>query len=206
MNLIMKRYVIFLMALFIVTTSGFSQIRLGIRGGVYSTRFKSQEYNIGGYKVKFPGNPSMGYHVGVIAQAGIGDVFIQPELLFCSISNNLDVGSELTRLELNKIDLPVMLGYKYRSFKIQAGPVASVLINDKSEFTKLTSNYDLLMQRATIGFQAGFGFDLSQLSLDFKYEGNLSKLATGIEIGNELVEFNPRASQFIFSIGLFFGN
>jgi len=77
------------------------------------------------------------------------------------------------------------------------------LINDKSELNDLTG-YDLLLKRSTIGYQAGFGFDVSQLSLDFKYEGSLSGLGDGIEVGNEVYEFDARASQLIFSIGLFF--
>ena len=62
------------------------------------------------------------------------------------------------------------------------------------------------MRRATIGYQAGFGFDISQLSLDFKYEGNLSKWFDGVKVGSEMMEFDARASQLLFSIGLFFND
>jgi hypothetical protein len=149
----------------------------------------------------------MGYHLGVVSQWQMHHVFVQPELLFCSIRNDIYIdgsgNEELTELELNKIDLPVMVGLKWNTFKIQAGPVTSVLINDKSELTDITG-FDLLLKRATIGFQAGFGFDVSKLSLDFKYEGSLSSLGDGIRVGNEVFEFDPRSRQLIFSIGLFF--
>jgi hypothetical protein len=98
-----------------------------------------------------------------------------------------------------------MLGYKWGAFKILAGPVASVIIYDTGELTAF-SNYDLLVKRATIGYQAGFGFDISRLSLDFKYEGNLSKWFDSVIIDSDKMEFDARASQLLFSIGLFFNN
>jgi hypothetical protein len=207
MNPIIRQYAIVFVLLVICTSSGISQIRVGIRAGVYSTRIKADDFTFDGKFIRFDGKPRMGYHIGIVSQWESSRVFLQPELLFCSIRNDIYIdGSgieELTELELNKIDLPVMLGYKWGTFKIQAGPVASVLINDKSELTDITG-YNLLLRRATIGFQAGFGFDVSKLSLDFKYEGSLSSLDDGITIGNEEFEFDARARQLIFSIGLYF--
>jgi len=207
MNPIIKRFFIVYILLFMGVSPVISQIRIGIRAGVYSTRIKADDFRSGGKLIRFDGESKMGYHLGVVTQWEYHHVFLQPELLFCSIRNDIYIdGSgdeELTELELNKIDLPVMLGYKWGTFKIEAGPVASILINDKSELNDLTG-YDLLLKRATIGYQAGFGFDVSQLSLDFKYEGSLSGLGDGIEVGNEVYEFDARASQLIFSIGLFF--
>jgi hypothetical protein len=203
MNPFLKRSIILLIVLMLYAASGISQMRLGIRGGVYSTRIK--DLNEGDYDIVFNGIPKMGYHVGIITQAEFGNLFIQPELLYCDIRNDIEKGDELTELELKKIDLPVMLGYKWGAFKIMAGPVASVIIDDTGELTAFT-NYDLLLKRATIGYQAGFGFDISRLSLDFKYEGNLSKWFDGIKIGSETMKFDARASQLLFSIGLFFND
>jgi hypothetical protein len=199
----MKRSTLLLILLFLITASGIAQMRFGIRGGIYSTRIK--DLNGGDFSIAFNGIPKMGYHVGIITQAELGNAFIQPELLYCNIRNDIEKGSELTELEIRKIDLPVMLGYKWGAFKLQAGPVASVILYDTGELTAF-SNYDLLVKRATIGYQAGFGFDISQLSLDFKYEGNLSKWFDGVKVGSEMMEFDARTSQLIFSIGLFFND
>ena len=54
---------------------------------------------------------------GIITQVEIGTVLIQPELLYCDIRNDIEKGQELTELEIKKIDLPVMLGYKWGAFK-----------------------------------------------------------------------------------------
>ena len=209
MNLIIKRYAIVLVVLSIYATSGMSQMRLGIRAGVNSTRIKTNDFHNDKYKIVFTGGARTGFHAGIVTQLEIGNVFLQPELLFSSIRNDIRIDNllsgdeDLTELELNKIDIPLMIGYKWDVFKIQAGPVASVLIKDKSQLTDITG-YDLLMKKATVGFQAGIGFDVSKLAFDLKYEGSLSKLDDGITIGDEKFEFDARSSQLIFSIGLFF--
>jgi hypothetical protein len=203
MNPLMKRSTVLLVVLFLYAASGTSQISLGVRGGIYSTRIK--DLNEGKYEIKFNGIPKMGYHVGVISQIKLGPVVIQPELLYCDIRNDIVKGQELTELEIKKIDLPVMLGYKWAALKIMAGPVASVIIDDNGELPAF-SNYELLLAQATIGYQVGFGFDVSRLSLDFKYEGGLSQWFDGININGNISAFDARPNQFLFSIGLFFND
>ncbi len=207
MNPVIKRYALVLAFLVICVPPGLSQIRVGARAGIYSTRINADDFKSGGTMIRFRDKSKTGYHLGVVSQFQSGHIFLQPELLFCYIRNDIYIdrpsGEELTELEMNRIDLPLMVGYKLGTLKLQAGPVASVLINDKSGLTSLTG-FDLLLRRATIGFQAGFGFDISKLSFDFKYEGNLSRLGGGIEVGGTEFEFDSRARHLIFSIGLFF--
>ena len=203
MNPFMKRSTVLLIVLFLYAASGFSQISLGVRGGIYSTRIK--DLNEGEYEIACNGIPKMGFHVGIITQVEVGPVFIQPELLYCDIRNDVEKGQDLTELEIKKIDLPVMLGYKWAALKIMAGPVASVIIDDNGELTAFT-NYELLLKQATLGYQVGFGFDVSRLSLDFKYEGGISQWFEGINSNGNISEFNVRPSQFLFSIGLFFSD
>jgi hypothetical protein len=202
MNPFMKRIAVLLLLLPLFAASALSQIHLGIRGGIYSTRIK--DLNGGVYSIVFNGIPKMGYHVGVIAQAELGGVIIQPELLYCDIRNDIEKGNDLTELEIKSMDLPVMLGYKWGAFKIMAGPVASVVLDDNGNLPAFTG-YQLLLKQAAIGYQAGFGFDISQLCLDFKYEGNFTNWFDGVKINGNVTEFNAKANQFLFSIGLFFG-
>ena len=203
MNPFVKRNTILLIFLFFLAASGISQISLGVRGGIYSTRIK--DLNEGEYDVEFNGIPKMGYHVGIIAQVELGPLVVQPELLYCDIRNDIEKGQDLTELEIKKIDLPVMLGYKLAALKIMAGPVASFVIDDTGDLPAY-EGYDLVLAPATIGYQVGFGFDVSRLSLDFKYEGGLSQWFDSININGNVTEFDARPNQFLFSIGLFFND
>ena len=81
--------------------------------------------------------------------------------------------------------------------------VASVLLKDKSDlFDEI--GYKQKYNNITLGYQAGIGLEISKLTFDLKYEGNLSRLGTGIKIGNETYSFDNRMKQWILSVGLYF--
>jgi hypothetical protein len=204
MRPIMKRFALVTTALLLFAFSGMAQMHLGIRGGIYSTLIAADNIVVNSKKSYFSSDPKMGFHIGLVSQWRYDKVFIQPELLYCSVRGDIMVNKDLTELELKKIDLPVMLGINIRSWKLQAGPVASLLIDDKSFFTDLTKR-DLLLNRTYLGFQAGIGVDVSRLTLDLKYEGGITKLDSGIS--SQTDSFNARLNEIIvFSIGLFFSD
>jgi hypothetical protein len=191
----------------------FSQVRFGIRGGINSSKMNSStEVNTGDYKIKCPNFSVIGYHVGLISQVNLFSFFIQPELLYSHIHNDLNVydlnsanPNEATAVNqtLNRIDIPVMVGFKLKILKLEAGPVASFVISNNSDLKTITQ-YDMQWNKATIGYQAGIGLDVGKMALDVKYEGNLSKLGTGIKTGNTTTSFDTRLNQFIVSLGFFF--
>ncbi len=168
--------------------------------------------NTGDYKITCPNYSVIGYHVGLISQINLFNFFIQPELLYSSIHNDLEVYSlnsanpdEPTEVnqKMNRIDIPVMLGYKLNILKFEIGPVASFVLSNESDLETIT-NYDMQWNKATIGYQAGIGLDVGKIALDVKYEGNLSTFGTGIDVGNTTTSFDTRLNQIIVSLGFFF--
>jgi hypothetical protein len=210
----MKNKLVTLLLMSLLTSSlAFSQIKFGIRGGINSSRMNSSTVvNTGDFKIKCPNYSVIGYHVGVISQINLFSFFLQPELLYSSIHNDLDVYNlnsanpdEATAVKqtLSRIDIPVMVGFKLKILKLEAGPIASFIINNNSDLKTITE-YDMQWNKATIGYQAGIGLDVGKIALDIKYEGNLSRLGTGINIGNTTSSFDTRLNQIIVSIGFFF--
>lgn len=210
----MKNKLVTLMLMSFLTTSlAFSQIKFGIRGGINSSKMNSStEVNTGDYRIKCPNYSVMGYHAGLISQINLFSFFLQPELLYSSVRNDLYVYNlnsanpeEATSVKqnLNRIDIPVMVGFKLKVLKLEAGPVASFIISNNSDLKNITE-YDMQWNKATIGYQAGIGLDIGKIALDVKYEGNLSKLGKGIDIGNTTTSFDTRLNQVIVSIGIFF--
>jgi len=218
--MIMIRKMIFIIALVLVSGSLLAQVRLGLKGGINASRLKSDtefftpnptsETN---YRIKIPNYLMVGYHVGLVGQIQIGTFFVQPEALYTVTRNDIDIydlnspdpdHADAVLQKLNRLDVPVMVGLKLKSFKIGAGPVMTFLIKDDSDLKAITQ-YDLKLNRATVGYQAGIGFDIGSFILDLKYEGSLSKLSDGINVGSgERLEFDSRINQIIVSIGLFF--
>ena len=97
-----------------------------------------------------------------------------------------------------------MVGYKFGPARIQAGPVASIIIDSKSALSDY-DNYNEEFNGATWGYQVGVGLDiLKKVTLDVKYEGNLSKLGDGVTVLGQERSFDSRNSQFVFNVGIFF--
>ena len=99
-----------------------------------------------------------------------------------------------------------MLGYKAGPLRLQAGPVGTIMLSSDPALDMFeTIDVEEEFNGATWGYQVGIGFDLfKKLTLDIKYEGNLSKLADGVNIGDQDFSFDSRNNQLVASIGFFF--
>ncbi|HSH51293.1 MAG TPA: porin family protein [Bacteroidales bacterium] len=198
-----------------------AQIKFGIKGGITSTSINADEvYTISGQAdfdelVVKGKNANIGFQGGVMARITILKMYIQPELLFTSSSgevevitllNNGEVGSVIRDQKYRQIDFPIMLGYKIGPARIQAGPVGTIMLStdpalDMFETLEVKEKFN----GATWGYQVGVGLDiLKKVTIDLKYEGNLSKLGDGVKIAGETRNFDSRNSQFIATIGIFF--
>lgn len=105
----------------------------------------------------------------------------------------------LKKQQFNKIDIPIMVGMKFGPARIQAGPITSIVVNNKSALADYGS-YEEKFNGATWGYQVGLDI-FNKIILDAKYEGSLSKLGKGIKIGGETRDFDSRTNQFVVGIG-----
>ncbi len=192
-----------------LSLAGFSQIKFGLRGGINSSSIRGDEFTGSENRIEYLKENKMGFHFGVISQIQVMNVFIQPELLLTTNSNSVLVENVITgsqekgTIRFNKLDVPVLAGAKFGPLKVELGPVATVMLNTTSD---MLDKYEMQekIQNATFGFQAGLGFEVSKITIDLKYEGNLSRLGTGVRIGNETFSFDNRMRQWILSVGLYF--
>jgi hypothetical protein len=142
-----------------------------------------------------------GYHLGLFVRMGGSSIFVQPEFLFTNVggtiiqsSNNSD---RTINANFNRFDIPMMVGFKLANFfRVQAGPIASVLLDYTIEDAFQTA-LDVDYSNSTIGYQAGVGLDVGNLILDFKYENSLSKISRSMAG----FETDQRQNQLIISAG-----
>ncbi|NQU80050.1 MAG: PorT family protein [Bacteroidetes bacterium] len=204
--------------LLLIITSLFAtanaQIKFGVKGGISSSTIKMddiitvqgvEEYSLEGIK-----SGTVGFHAGLMTRVTFFGVYIQPELYFSSTGGDVEVSNlitndtEIKTMEFKKLDIPVLVGFKFGPARVNAGPVASIIIDSKADLIE-KAGYEENLKGASFGYQAGVGLDLLKtISLDIRYEGNLSKLGDGVNIGGEDFEFDSRNPQFIFSLGIFF--
>ena len=140
------------------------------------------------------GDTKVSYHLGAFARLKVAAIYIQPEIYFNSVNavyidNNTN---EEYKFEKNKVDIPVLVGFKAGPLRINAGPVASINTN-----TDIDNNAVNEYKSAIFAYQAGVGLDISKLTLDVRYQGNLNDQGT-FNNGNGSFKVN----QILFSLGL----
>ena len=203
----MKTKIIFIVLSTFVYLQAFSQFKIGIRGGISSSSISAKELVTTDVKLETLSNSLVGFHFGLMVQAKFMGAYLQPELLFSSTGGKVKLtdvnGSSILDQKFSRIDIPIIIGKKFGPARVGIGPVASFIINSNSELTDV-QGYDDKFKTATFGYQIDLGLDVWNLAIDLKYEGNLSKLGDGVNIGTSHYNFDSRGHQFILSIGYLF--
>ena len=141
---------------------------------------------------------------GGFARATFGKFIFQPEILFTENQSLVDIGEidpqnmdlgDLLSMNVDKLDIPLLFGYNtFNRIRLMGGPVVSHIQSDASD-----PLFDF--NEITVGYQAGFGFDINKLTFDARYEGNLNKFTDYIETDNGVIEVDSRKNIFQFTLG-----
>ena len=215
-----KLSLILLLTLFALPTV-FGQIQFGIKGGIVSasssldTKITDLPTTVDYDELKMKAQDAkVGFQAGLFGRISLAALYVQPELLFTSTSSRVQVSqidaadeatvSTIKNQEFKKIDIPIMVGWKFGPARLQAGPVGSIMLDQKSAL-EAAYDYKEEFNGATWGYQVGVGLDLlNTLTLDAKYEGSLSKLGESVSIGDRDYAIDNRPNQFVVTVGLFF--
>ncbi|WP_296623376.1 porin family protein [Marivirga sp.] len=192
----MKKLFTLTLLLFFIGLSAEAQIfTIGPKFGISNTTLSISE-NTENYK---SGDTRYSYHGGLFARVKITGFYIQPELYFNAVRGeyidadpNKPISEQSVKFDQNKIDMPVLFGWKMGPFRINAGPVASFNLDDLEDFDNASVNE---YKSAVFAYQAGIGLDVSKLIIDLRYEGNLSKQAV---LGSNT---DVKVNQIMLSLG-----
>lgn len=190
-----------------------SQIQFGIKGGVnYNSKSITNVSNdvLSGAKSK------TGFHAGIWTRIKIPVIglFIQPELVYTQLSNDLTYKIEssaiggtvikniATNYEFRKIDIPVLLGKKVFKFaRIFAGPTFQYVID--GDFS-LNDIKDVKSDGFTLGMQLGAGVDIGKLGIDVRWERGFSDTESSFTrsiVGvTSKTTFDTRVNQIIVGL------
>jgi hypothetical protein len=208
-----KLFLVLIASMFIFTLSNAQMFNYGIKAGIGFSSLKLDDVtgiNDGAdvYDL-ITGDGVMGYHVGLQTRIKIAMLLIQPELYFNAGGGTLeqvvDNGpTSVLDVKFSRIDIPLLVGVKLGPARISAGPAGSFVISESTDLTEIQPDFELFSSAMTWGFQAGLGLDISKLSLDFRYEGSLSKLGESFTVGGSDFALDARPSQWIISVGFWF--
>ncbi len=225
----MKKIYLMLLLLVFALPNVFGQLQFGVKGGIVSSSstldeqisitdaVRNQNPDIDYEQLKMKAKDAkVGFQAGVFGRLSLAALYVQPELMFTSTSSRIQVSeiyqdnnvdstySTIKNQEFKRIDIPIMVGWKFGPARIQAGPVGTIVLDQKSAL-EAAGDYKEEFNGATWGYQVGVGLDLlNTLTIDAKYEGSLSKLGDQVKLGDQAYDIDNRPNQFIVTVGLFF--
>ncbi|EON77825.1 hypothetical protein ADIS_1744 [Lunatimonas lonarensis] len=147
----------------------------------------------------FQGDDSkMGYHLGAYARINLPVIYLQPEILYTNTGGSFSDNTFNYDVSFDRLDIPLMVGIRMGSvFRIQAGPVASHLLNSNVQSDPAQATLAPKAEDFTFGFQAGIGFDIGNFLMDLKYEGGVTRSVASIS----QLQTDQRQNQLILSLG-----
>jgi len=212
----MMKKLIAIILVVLISIPAFSQLKFGIKAGVSTSSLsmgtvKTLTSGTTSYTVDALTTAKYGFNGGVFMRLTIFGLYIQPELLLDTRTNEYTVKnvqtsvSSIVKQNFNKLDIPVMLGIKFGPLRLNAGPSASLLINSPKDLID-SPEFKGMYSKMTVGYQAGLGVDLLKtLTFDIRYEGSLKKYQNRIKnLAGTSVNLDDRANAFVLSLGLFF--
>lgn len=211
----MKKSFLLLIAALIMGSSVFAQgvdIAIGPKIGYQTAKLSYDKASI---KSEFSNH----FTAGIFARVGIGNIYIQPELLYFKTSNIFDynltgtnqridipTGVNLTLNEAN-LQLPVLVGIKLLDLDViclraQVGPTANFVLKSQTlvnwEFNNNTEQSEEIPEgfdtkSIAWGMQAGVGVDILNLfTLDINYNLGLTNIFNKLgqqNIGGHVIDF-----------------
>ena len=188
--------------------------RIGIKGGVNLARLETDGLvTLNGAVIKNQLQASLdtkqSYVGGIYARLG-RKIFIEPEVLVSTKGGSIYVPglSQTKQFTFTNIDVPVLLGFRWKIFHVMAGPVASYTLKTDTELndlinlvtTKYTGTTAEIAAKTSFSYQVGGGIDLLGFTLDVRYEGNLSQLTNTLPIPAGIT-FSPKLNLYQVTLG-----
>jgi hypothetical protein len=197
-----------------VATTNAQSFKYGIRGGVSTPDIKPSDVDslrfkrgLDSLKLKVS-DANYGFHFGIWGRLKLGNFYLQPEVVFNSSKVEYKLGKLRSPIDSIKsetfynLDIPVMLGTKVGSFRVNAGPVAHIRLGGSSDLT--SAGFTETFKTSTWGYQLGIGFDAGKVGIDLRYEGNLDKFGNQLTIGGKDYEFSKAPSRFTATASIAF--
>jgi hypothetical protein len=204
----MKKLLLVLLVVFISLPS-FSQIKFGIKAGAATTTVPTYDIATGTNNIKALKTAAWGFQGGLFLRLTLLGIYLEPEVVFATNSYDYTVTENaidaIKSQTFNRLEIPVLLGFKLGPLRINAGPSASIQIGSPKALIN-DPDFVNMYKGATFGYQAGVGFDLfKKLAFDVRYGGSLSgKFGDAVTVGTQSFKLDSRQPSLILSVGLMF--
>ncbi|MGB4292212.1 MAG: outer membrane beta-barrel protein [Bacteroidales bacterium] len=204
----MKKLFVLLFVL-LMTIPAFSQVKFGIKAGAATATVPKYDLSTGTTNIEAMKDAAWGFHGGLFLRLTLLGVYIQPEAYLATNTYEYKVTTgtieDIKKQTFNRLDIPVLVGFKLGPLRLNAGPAAAIQIGTPKALID-DPDFEEMYRGATFGYQAGLGIDLfKKITLDARYEGSLSgKFGEAVTIGSQTFKLDQRQPSFVLSVGLIF--
>ncbi|MEM7101852.1 MAG: hypothetical protein AAF502_01900 [Bacteroidota bacterium] len=160
-----------------ISNEAIAQVKFGLKGGTSIKVAEAADIFDGNMNIQ---DATFGAHGGVFMRVNVVGIILQPEATISTLKN---------------IDLPLLGGFKLGPVRGLAGPMLRFDLDRNAN--QPPGNQMSLGDSMLIGFQAGVGVDIKKISLDMRYESNLSGISND-------PKFNSGPPQLLLSAGFAF--
>ena len=193
------------------------EFAIGIKGGLNNNTIGNLNSRGGSFQTGHPDeiftpNNKMGYLFGAFLNIEFGKLFIRPEVNYVELKNSYDFPNLESNWSTNKIDVPVLVGYKiFDPVSIYLGPgfnFYSDVILDGANNTHGPSAIAYYKSTTTLNF--GVSVEFKRFGVDLRYE--MANKETPEELqdihhsvyGTNLTDvFSYKPSQISLSLNVF---
>ncbi|WP_460190595.1 porin family protein [Urechidicola sp. KH5] len=136
---------------------------------------------------------NIGFHVGVYLKTK-GRIYFRPELLYTQTSSTYKTSTNKVELNVDKLDMPLLLGFKLIGpIHIMGGPSLQYILDTDLEDVNLSD----VEKDITVGGTIGLGLKLGNFGVDARYERGFTENEANF-LGDEVSgRVDTRPSQFI---------
>jgi opacity protein-like surface antigen len=208
----MKKFVLMLALVAVLGSASAQMFSFGVKAGINTSTsvFKTGNLGVDNWQI-IDTKEKVGFLAGVFARVTIASFYVQPEIYYGQSRSEITfqkIGETSVSSEINKmntLNIPLLIGLKFGPFRINAGPVSTILLSSNNVVDNLTG-LSRKMKNSSWGIQAGVGLDiLKTITLDARYEGSFTKVGSlfNESTGSDL-NFGRRPRQLIFTVGIIF--
>ncbi len=205
-----------LLACLLLSAKNLEAIDIGISGGLNFSSVPSQDDFIFNFDddrdamLSVLDESKAGFHIGIFAEVSLLGFFLQPGISYSetgqTMSLSYDDEHNIPQIDefttnYSHIKIPLVAGMQFAALRAGLGPVFSFLIDEREDILKHIDT-SLEYNSASVAYQLMVGLKISRLSIDYRFEGNLSRLGDSINIGNKDFDFDTKPRQHIITLGI----
>ena len=173
----------------------FAQFEFGIKGGVNYDSFGDVN-PVDVSLANFEADAKTAFHLGVYSKIDLLLFYLRPELQFSQSKSDFGDNSSIA---LNKIETPILLGYKVLGpLSVFAGPSFQYILSEKANDISLGE----VTENFTVGLQLGTRLQLGRLGVGIRFERGFTdnEIAIIENNGTDIqAKVDTRAKQWILS-------